>query len=235
MKIFRRLRKSLIDRNRIMRYFLYALGEIVLVVLGILIALHFNSQKELQKNRLKESAYLAELYKESSENLIQLERNKKAYEESLNATNIFLRHYNKFDQATSRDSSMMYAPLIFRGISFNPSTGVVESLISTGAIQQIQNDSLRYLVVTWKDILKDFSEQEENSRSLWINRVEPYLIKHGDFLNPASEKNLALFQDPVFLNMVSRRQFYVSSILHALREEPIERNLREMVRLSSPE
>lgn len=59
IKFFRRIRQKLITENRIRTYLVYALGEIVLVVIGILIALSINNWNEIRKNRHAEQ----ELYK----------------------------------------------------------------------------------------------------------------------------------------------------------------------------
>ena len=61
IKFFRRIRQKLIDENRISKYVLYATGEIVLVVIGILIALQLNGIQEDAVDRKKEQAYLHEL------------------------------------------------------------------------------------------------------------------------------------------------------------------------------
>ena len=55
------MRKSLIPEGKLTRYFFYAVGEIVLVVIGILIALQINIWNEDRKLRLKEEANLKSL------------------------------------------------------------------------------------------------------------------------------------------------------------------------------
>ncbi len=50
IKFFRKIRQQLLVQNKVSRYLLYALGEIVLVVLGILIALSINNWNEERKN-----------------------------------------------------------------------------------------------------------------------------------------------------------------------------------------
>ncbi|MDC8003507.1 DUF6090 family protein [Aureisphaera galaxeae] len=220
------------SKNKFNRYVLYALGEIVLVVIGILIAIQINGWNEERKNRSKERALLAELHKESKENLKQFEENKQAYLQSLNACRVVLRNVDTMEEKASLDSIMRYGPGMFRGITFDPSNGVVASLLSTGEIQLIRNDSLRNYIITWRDVLKDFKEEEDNSRTLWKNQVEPFIITHGDFTDPSNPKNIALCKDLRFLNMIARRRFYITTILNAMEEESIEQNLKEMVRLS---
>ena len=53
IKLFRHIRKSLLMENKTSKYFKYAIGEIVLVVIGILIALQINNWNEKRQNKLK--------------------------------------------------------------------------------------------------------------------------------------------------------------------------------------
>ena len=50
IKFFRKIRQRLLSENKLSKYFLYAIGEIVLVVMGILIALQINNNNELNLN-----------------------------------------------------------------------------------------------------------------------------------------------------------------------------------------
>ena len=61
IKLFRNIRRSLIQENKMGKYFKYAIGEILLVVIGILIALQINNWNELRKERQKEKAFLKEI------------------------------------------------------------------------------------------------------------------------------------------------------------------------------
>ena len=61
LKFFRNIRQNLIEQNRASKYFLYAVGEILLVVLGILIALQINNWNISQKERKEEIKILRAL------------------------------------------------------------------------------------------------------------------------------------------------------------------------------
>ncbi len=58
IKFFRHIRKRLLTENKFSKYLLYAIGEIVLVVIGILIALQINNwnEKENEQHKIKEYA-----------------------------------------------------------------------------------------------------------------------------------------------------------------------------------
>ena len=70
LTFFKRIRKGLLGEGVSSKYFLYAVGEIVLVVIGILIALQINNWNQWRKDRVKEKAILLSL-EENLENNIQ--------------------------------------------------------------------------------------------------------------------------------------------------------------------
>lgn len=58
IKIFRRIRQQLLTENGFSKYLLYAIGEILLVIIGILIALNINNKNEQRKERILEEKIL---------------------------------------------------------------------------------------------------------------------------------------------------------------------------------
>lgn len=73
IKFFRHIRKRLVSENKLSKYLLYAIGEIVLVVIGILIALSINNWNEGRLALDKERTTLSNLNSEFSENLKDLD------------------------------------------------------------------------------------------------------------------------------------------------------------------
>ena len=57
IKFFRHIRKKLLSENKFSKYLLYAIGEIILVVIGILIALQLNNWNQARKDSITEKAY----------------------------------------------------------------------------------------------------------------------------------------------------------------------------------
>ena len=66
---FRKIRKKMADDNRPLKYTRYAIGEIILVVIGILIALQINNWNEGRKERLLENELLTDLIKDLNKDL----------------------------------------------------------------------------------------------------------------------------------------------------------------------
>jgi type II secretory pathway pseudopilin PulG len=69
IKFFRKIRSHLLSQNRFGKYLIYAIGEIVLVVIGILIALQINTWNEYKKERRKERKILSELISSLENNI----------------------------------------------------------------------------------------------------------------------------------------------------------------------
>ena len=75
IKFFRPIRKSLMEKNKTGKYFKYAIGEIILVVIGILIALQINNWNETKKRRALEIETLVEIKQALAQDTLVLTKN----------------------------------------------------------------------------------------------------------------------------------------------------------------
>lgn len=232
IKIFRKTRQKLLMQNKTGQYFKYAVGEILLVVIGILIALYINNWNEGRKDRIKEKAILYELHKDFTKNLKEFNIISSIHTNSLKASEKFKGYINHSDLFTVKDSIAKYYFLAFNSTSYNPSNGVVESLISSGEYKIIKNDTLRNYLISWKDALQDYLEDEELESELWSDKVEPFIIDNGDFANLASPKNFKLITTSKFKNLTERHIFYLKNIIRSIKQDPLQNHLKEIVRLS---
>ena len=74
IKFFRQIRYKLMSENKTSKYFKYAIGEIILVVIGILIALQINNWNEAKKTKQKEELALLEILSDLEYSIKDLER-----------------------------------------------------------------------------------------------------------------------------------------------------------------
>ena len=72
ISLFRKIRIDALFKDKLSRYLLYAAGEILLVVLGILIALYINNQNEYQPARTQSEQFLKEMIKDLSSDTLYL-------------------------------------------------------------------------------------------------------------------------------------------------------------------
>jgi hypothetical protein len=103
LKFFRTIRKKLFEEDNIRKYLLYAIGEIILVVIGILIALQINNWNEMQKQK--------EISKETIQNLkIELLNAKESLLSTANFNNNILDASDKFINSEFPVESLMANP-----------------------------------------------------------------------------------------------------------------------------
>jgi len=76
INFFRKTRKKMADDNRPLKYMRYAIGEIVLVVIGILIALSINNWNEDRKAIIKEKSYIKSIYRDIKDDIKNIETNR---------------------------------------------------------------------------------------------------------------------------------------------------------------
>ncbi|MDZ7614451.1 MAG: DUF6090 family protein [Flavobacteriaceae bacterium] len=79
LKIFRHIRQKLIEENKIGSYLKYAIGEITLVVIGILIALQINNWNENRKSAIIEKNILVEISNGLKKDLIDINHNRQGH------------------------------------------------------------------------------------------------------------------------------------------------------------
>jgi len=73
IKIFRKIRFKLLEENSVIRYLLYATGEILLVIIGILIALNINNKSELRKQEEKTTNILKQIHTDLATSIEELD------------------------------------------------------------------------------------------------------------------------------------------------------------------
>ena len=127
---------------------------------------------------------------------------------------------------------MGYMPDIMSIKTFNPSNGAVDALINSSSFEVIQNDSLRGLLVSWKDRYKDYSEEEQFARNFQIRDFLPYQRKNFNFLAGPSSENIKQMSDPEFMNLFLDKRQSIVEVQNAIREEGIELYINEIIRLT---
>ena len=160
------------EKNKTGKYFKYAIGEIILVVIGILIALSINNWNENRKNRISESEYycklladfeldrqnIAELYKESEH---KIETSKRLLLELNNKNKDKIFFVNNYLQA-------------LRTNAFVPSKVAMTDLVSSGRLNLLTNDSLKNDLVRYYGELDKLLYQLEINRSKSLERAFLY-------------------------------------------------------------
>lgn len=204
---FRRLRKNLLTQGKIARYFKYAVGEILLVVIGILIALQINTWNEQRKNHQREIKLLSELKTNLLINIKNLESDIESQIKSAAIIDYLLDHLE--NRRPYNDS----LPYFFAEVDYAPdvvlSASAFETLKSTG-LELIQTDSLRSATINLFEV--DYPTLMQETRrledQLWPAVVVPMYQKHfrrNDQQYAYVNDYKALLEDIEFRNMLSFR------------------------------
>lgn len=91
LKFFRKIRYNLMNTGKTSKYFKYAIGEIILVVIGILIALQINNWNEQAKANALEDEYYCRLFEDIQQDKIQFDALKEQAQNRLKSSNEALR------------------------------------------------------------------------------------------------------------------------------------------------
>lgn len=162
IKFFRKIRQKLLEQNRVSKYLLYAFGEIILVVIGILIALQINNWNEIRKNKNYEKNMLAQMQKELKLNSDMINRWLPSLKEIVITINEVAAI--KEDPNYPSDSLQQYLKRI-KGfgitISFNTSA---YNAINSGGLDKISNPAIRQQI-------SDIYGNKIPSISSWINEI----------------------------------------------------------------
>ncbi len=137
IKFFRKIRQKLLTENKISKYLIYAMGEIVLVVIGILISLQINNYNEDRKERRLERDFLKKISLNLQDVLDQYSKILSSENQRRNQIDSFLLIIrNPFNFKTS-DLDRFYKPLWFFQ-RFTPNRNALNIIISSGKINIIQ-------------------------------------------------------------------------------------------------
>ena len=138
--LFKKIRKSLIGSNGGKKYLLYAVGEIMLVVIGILIALQVNNWNESRKERAFEVNILMQFKKDLEKNLTDLKLNQRYQERNISSSKILLDHMKS--ENAFHDSLEVHFANVFIWTKFVVNTGAYQTLQSRG-VELISDLELR--------------------------------------------------------------------------------------------
>ncbi|MCA0131613.1 DUF6090 family protein [Winogradskyella alexanderae] len=223
IKFFRKIRQKLLSENKFSKYLLYAVGEIILVVIGILIALSINNWNENLKNKKEEISVLKELLSDSKTNLLSLEEdiflNQRAINSNMLISDILInkRPYN--------DSLDIHFGNIQYNTQFTLNTGGYENLKSRG-FEIISNDSLRKSIINiydrWVDFIDDLGDMNNKVSLEQFNPSYKFYFKNfkrdleGLYVSFKPQDYEKLIQNNEFLKLIREQKYNNEYTIQAL-------------------
>jgi len=227
------------EKNKTGKYLKYAIGEIILVVIGILIALSINNWNENRKNSNKEATMLANINKEFKQNRKQLDSvvSEHRISHSNSAKIIKLFPIKSKPEPKVLDSLSVQLWWSYGGVTFNPSQTSINALASTSSFDLIKDETLRDLLISWNDLITDYQEEELRSRNYVLNQYDAFMSKHFDWnYNFKDERNnFNALQTLEFEYLVKNNYDLVNQILTSSGElKKVQETLDKIIELSSP-
>ena len=226
--LFRRVRQKFINSGATQKYLLYAVGEILLVMIGILLALQVNNWNE-ERLRTADEMEVLQNVKTDFQDAIQ----------ELNYLNNLRASMNEIIDDFVRDGvypderymeselDSLFAILMFAP-TFNNQSGSLDVLLNSGRINLVQDDSLRAMLLNWPGLVQDMVEGEVDQVEFQYNRYTPKIIEYISLnkvyrkfkMNSMGNKTIeiykrqtrtdsdynGLFRDPEFENILVRRE-----------------------------
>lgn len=173
----------MLTENKFSNYLIYAIGEIVLVVIGILIALQINNLNEMNKVHDKQVTYLSLIKGEMFNNLksIKTERSKLSKSiKSLQQILELMHNQSALDTIGEIYLSKMMIPALSFTIGTNYENGILTELIGSGSLKDIKNKTISNKLASWEGIIYNLREEEKSLRELF-NKNNDYFELNGAF------------------------------------------------------
>lgn len=183
IKFFRKIRQKLLSENKFSRYLLYAIGEILLVVIGILIALQVNNWNEIKKAQAETDKINNELNAEFLNNRIVLKDRINDLKVANNNVRSVLSFINKsetelklFNVDSIINKSLKYG-------NYNPANSTIQELISSGKLGLVQDNLLKENLFSWLQLIEDADEDFKNQDLQATTLLIPYFYKNISMKN----------------------------------------------------
>ncbi|MCA0931785.1 hypothetical protein LCM02_04925 [Lutimonas saemankumensis] len=170
---FRKIRKKMADDNRPLKYARYAFGEIILVVIGILIALQINTWNADKKARKLEYLTLTELKKNIETDLVAMDLMKISLNSRIRACEIVIQSLSS-DQPYHDSLNIHFGmAMVYDDMDFHK--GIYESIKISGN-QLIDDNSLRFAINNYYDYsVQDMEDGIREIRDDFYNYMLTYL------------------------------------------------------------
>lgn len=165
IKFFRKIRHRLLSENKFSKYLLYAIGEIILVVIGILIALQINNWNENRKLEKSKHKLMLAIKKELTTNKAKME----TYLTELHECNTKFNQLVRFsvgDYEITTDSLKYYLSGMVYGRTLSIFNSVREEAINSGKFELL-SDSLKQSL----SLLKDYTDSRNSIQNKSIDLI----------------------------------------------------------------
>jgi len=187
IKFFRHIRRSLINQNQIGKYFKYAIGEIILVVIGILIALQINNWNEKRLQKLTLDNYYKSMHEELESSRDELDnlifgidslviQNRKTLE--------ILSSNNKDSIPTLQKTLGALGTAWVNNFNYP----IVQEFMNEGYLAKVNNTKIKDELQAFSFQLNRFNALNKGISDQYLLTIEPFINKHLNYSQIALDR-----------------------------------------------
>jgi len=214
------------EKNKTGKYLKYAIGEIVLVVIGILIALSINNWNEERKTLLKSKAYIDQIINDIAEDTLNInaliQTTKKRSTSILNYFSFFNQGNIPIDKLidSSKNTSSVYSRYIPVNHTFSDMKASGNSNLlnrnQRNALIQLESEQEQLIIIIEKEISKAIAEERE--RDKYLGNPDNFYQKLGKPINETNKTNWLIHQHLKLKNSADL-YYYIESRGNRIKEK----------------
>lgn len=237
IKFFRKIRYDLMEKNKTGKYLKYAFGEIILVVIGILIALSINNWNENRKNQSKEKTTLSAINIEFTINKSQLDTVAFYHKLALKSSDKLISMFPIDIETHNLDTIAKHLENSLQNWTFNPSQSSIVGLINSSSIDIIRNEELRNILTSWQDLLLDYQEDELKSRKVVNYNFDNFASGKLDYNFNFNDNryDLNILESLELEYVIYLRKETLENILTDGQYEKLENYINRIIELTKPD
>jgi len=208
------------------KYLKYALGEILLVVIGILIALSINNWNQKRLGKIEEKKLLESIRVDFERTKTTLHNLNDRRDEGLYNFNELIKVRNSGDYSNKIHIDTLLAKVTFIP-TYNGNTSSIAIVINSGKINLLNNDALKSMLLAWPSQIENLIEREIDAKVVtneeWVPFAQGYTsvsdwFTHFNFPAPSkgresqvSNDYKGLFNDRNFENTITKLELYYTA------------------------
>lgn len=175
---FRRLREKFVGEGNIRRYLIYAVGEILLVMIGILLALQVNNWNEERKSSMEEQFLLSSLKEDFEVRLAELQEFRIARRQAIDAIHVINQIISEPETLPGDAAMDSILALSQNALTFNDQFKTLDMLFSTGMINDLSNEELKRNLILWPQQVEEMMEEQRARSASAQNVLFPLLYEY---------------------------------------------------------
>jgi hypothetical protein len=230
IKFFRKIRQKLLQENKVTQYLTYAIGEILLVVIGILIALQVNNWNENRKYQREAVAILKNLKSELSDDFSMMAYTIERLERRKAAADYLYQLISNDAERVEIDSTAIVAALMRCSYihKFVPSFAVYNEIQNSGKLNLIRSDSIKKHLANYKSRVEE-SLRVESPYEITIKDFEKKAINFLSEIPFSENKILTERYSLINFNLfeIQKDKAFLSLLKHISYITTIELNVKK--------